>query len=263
MKKYVLIIFLMFNISISIFGKSPCLLLNYSSGSSNDTFFYHDDGSLHRMESKVHRGANKYDTYTYEFFYGVAHQITEAHIIRNGTVPNRDNSFIGDTEKYQWENGKLIKVEGFFNNKRAYVYLLNYDISGNITQLSIEPFGKPKFVGKYEYDAQNNPIKISFSYGNELIEIIEQEFADNTLKAPVQLLTEQGLPFHPMTGAVWEKRQMTAVKVFTPNGLGKLRLTESGKLLDKTTNPQGYVTAFTYQRNTYQEQRNFLLSNCK
>ena len=106
--------------------------MNYSSDSSTDTFLYHADGSLRRMESKVHRTHNKYDTYTYDFLYGVAHQITEARIMRNGTAPTRDNSFIGDTEKYQWENGKLIKVEGFFDGKRAYVYLLNYDMAGNI-----------------------------------------------------------------------------------------------------------------------------------
>jgi hypothetical protein len=261
MKNYFLFLCILF--TIPIFGKSPCLLLNYSSDSSIDTFFYHDNGRLHRMESKVHRGQNKYDTYIYDFSYGTAHQIAEARIMRNGNAPTRDNSFIGDTEKYQWENGKLIKVEGFFNGKRAYVYLLNYDMVGNISQLSIEPFGKPKFVGKYEYDAQSNPVKISFTYGDELVEVIEQEFADHTLKAPVQLLTEQGLPFHPMTGAVWEKRQMTAVKIFTPNGLGKLRLTESGKLLDITTNPQGYVTASTYQKNTYKHQQNFIITNCE
>lgn len=237
--------------------------MNYSSESSIDTFFYHTDGSLHRMESKVYRGQNKYDTYVFDFFRGEANQITEARIGCNGKAPTRENSFIGDTEKYQWENGKLIRVEGFFKGQRTYLYLFNYDMANNITQVSIEPFGQPKFIGKYEYDTQNNPVRISFSYGNQLIEIIEQKFEDNTLKAPVHLLTEHGLPFHPVTGMIWAKRQITAAKIFTPNGFGKLRLTESGQLLDRTTNSQGYVTGFIYQKNTFKEQQNFLITNCE
>lgn len=263
MKKHIALVICLNFIHLLGFSKTPCRLMLYSSDSSEDTFAYHSNGSLRRMESKIYRGQNKFDFYEFDFVQEIPGQITEARIKRNGSVPIRNNSFIGDTEKYQWENGKLIKVEGFFKGQRAYLYLFNYDTAGNISQLSIEPFGQPKFVGKYEYDPQNNPVKISFSYGNEVVQIIEQEFGDNALKAPVHLLTESGLPFHPITGAVWEKHQMTKINVFIPNSLGQLRLIESGKLLDNTTNRQGYVTAFTYLRNTYREQRSFLITDCE